>query len=833
VRTCHRPSKARRHLGSLLACFLLMSGVMTLGAAATEGTYGFPGHTFSSAGGSPTGEKPESKLWHNDGRWWASMLSAATGKYHIHVLDRTTNSWTDTGTQLDDRPTSRADALWDGQYLYVASHVFASSSTNTVADRPARLYRYSYNQAERNYALSPGFPVPINDVSSETLTVDKDSSGRLWATWTQAQAVYVSATTTDDRTWMAPFVLPANGASGLAADDISAVASFGGKSVGVMWSNQAASAMYFATHRDGADPWTWEVSRTAVQGPNYADDHINLKALEADASGRVFAVVKTELEKVSQNAPQILALARDPVTEEWDSEVVSRASDCHTRPVLVIDREQHKLHVFATAPDSGCPFTGTAGTIFQKSSPLDDLSFPLGRGTPVIRDPASPNMNNVTTTKQSARSGTGMVILASDTVTRRYWHADLAITPAPPLAGFLASPTEGTAPLQVTFTDTSTGAPTNWAWEFGDGATSIAPSPSHTYADAGEYRARLTVSNASGSSSTEQVISVMPEPDTTGPVVVEQRPAPGATGVSVRTGVQVQFDEPVQPGSVTGATVSLAGPDGVGVDATVGYDSASRTATVTPSSALAYATGYTVTVGTGVRDLAGNALAGPVRWSFTTEPVGQLGGVGTASASQAVTTSTIRTTRTAKAGNRLVVALGYSGPATTTAAIRDSDGNLWQVDQRRDNGSKTGTTSVIASTLLSKDLPLGSTLRISFSRSVPNHAAAAFEYAGLARTAAVAGKSSNSATSATPRSGAAPAGRGCGVAFAVTVWNHGSSDFHAVDAALEMSELVEINAGTTGMAVSTQLVTAAGSHEHRGRLKSSVLWTDSIAVYQC
>jgi hypothetical protein len=303
--------------------------------------------------------------------------------------------------------------------------------------------------------------------------------------------------------------------------------------------------------------------------------------------------------------------------------------------------------------------------------------------------------------------------------------------------------------------------------------------------------------------------------------------------VSVRTGVQVQFDEPVQPGSVTGATVSLAGPDGVGVDATVGYDSASRTATVTPGSALAYATGYTVTVGTGVRDLAGNALAGPVRWSFTTEPVGQLGGVGTASASQAVTTSTIRTTRTAKAGNRLVVALGYSGPATTTAAIRDSDGNLWQVDQRRDNGSKTGTTSVIASTLLSKDLPLGSTLRISFSRSVPNHAAAAFEYAGLARTEAVAGKSSNSATSATPRSGAAPAGRGCGVAFAVTVWNHGSSDFHAVDAALEMSELVEINAGTTGMAVSTQLVTAAGSHEHRGRLKSSVLWTDSIAVYQC
>ncbi len=35
-------------------------------------------------------------------------------------------------------------------------------------------------------------------------------------------------------------------------------------------------------------------------------------------------------------------------------------------------------------------------------------------------------------------------------------------------ASFSASPTAGTAPLAVSFTDTSTGAPTGWAWYFGD-----------------------------------------------------------------------------------------------------------------------------------------------------------------------------------------------------------------------------------------------------------------------------------------------------------------------------------------------------------------------------
>lgn len=61
-----------------------------------------------------------------------------------------------------------------------------------------------------------------------------------------------------------------------------------------------------------------------------------------------------------------------------------------------------------------------------------------------------------------------------------------------------ASPTSGSAPLEVTFTATEThegctGTPT-FAWEFGDGATSTEQNPSHTYTTAGTYNWSLTVS---------------------------------------------------------------------------------------------------------------------------------------------------------------------------------------------------------------------------------------------------------------------------------------------------------------------------------------------------
>ena len=69
----------------------------------------------------------------------------------------------------------------------------------------------------------------------------------------------------------------------------------------------------------------------------------------------------------------------------------------------------------------------------------------------------------------------------------------------PPVANFAGAPTSGGAPLNVTFTDQSTGSPTGWSWVFGDGGTSTLKNPTHTYASAGSYTVTLTATNGCGS----------------------------------------------------------------------------------------------------------------------------------------------------------------------------------------------------------------------------------------------------------------------------------------------------------------------------------------------
>jgi len=74
----------------------------------------------------------------------------------------------------------------------------------------------------------------------------------------------------------------------------------------------------------------------------------------------------------------------------------------------------------------------------------------------------------------------------------------LPVQYAPPVAAFSAIPTTGDAPLEVDFTDQSTGDITSWSWSFGDGTTSNLQNPTHTYPNAGSYTVSLSVTGPGG-----------------------------------------------------------------------------------------------------------------------------------------------------------------------------------------------------------------------------------------------------------------------------------------------------------------------------------------------
>lgn len=85
---------------------------------------------------------------------------------------------------------------------------------------------------------------------------------------------------------------------------------------------------------------------------------------------------------------------------------------------------------------------------------------------------------------------------------------------AQPNANFTATPVTGCSPLIVQFTNTSTGNPTSYAWDFGNGATSVLQNPSTTYTLPGTYTVTLVATNAGGSNTktVTNMITVLGKP---------------------------------------------------------------------------------------------------------------------------------------------------------------------------------------------------------------------------------------------------------------------------------------------------------------------------------
>jgi hypothetical protein len=369
----------------------------------------------------PTAAKTQSKLWFNDGAWWGILFDGSSEEYRIYRYDGPKGAWRDTGTLVDERNFSRAEALWDGPHLYVVS---AGTQASLKKDS-ARFLRYTYDPSTERYSLDTGFPVTIAEGGTEAISVAKDSTGRLWATYTQdikdgeLRRVYVTHTSGGgDSAWVEPYVPPLQGTT-VSIDDVSGVVAFGSK-IGLMWGNQydesGKAGYHFAIHDNGEPDGAWR-SDNPVMGSGMVNDHVNLKA---DSHGRVYAATKTRRDRIDRDldAPYGVLWVRDP-DGTWTSHVYSRVRDNYTRSLLLLDEGRDRLYVFATAP------TCKGGKIYYKETDLNDISFEDGRGVLFMQGTDETKIGDATSTKQNLTGDMGAMVVASSPSGGDYYYNHL------------------------------------------------------------------------------------------------------------------------------------------------------------------------------------------------------------------------------------------------------------------------------------------------------------------------------------------------------------------------------------------------------------------------
>jgi PKD repeat protein len=126
-----------------------------------------------------------------------------------------------------------------------------------------------------------------------------------------------------------------------------------------------------------------------------------------------------------------------------------------------------------------------------------------------------------------------------------------------PTANFTFSPAGPVIGNPVTFTDSSTGSPTAWLWNFGDPAsgtsnTSTAQNPTHTFLAAGDYTVSLQATNAGGSTTSTKTVTA----SNGGPIVCDPNDTESLCLNGGRFQVTAEWDSGTDSGHGTGVKLT-------------------------------------------------------------------------------------------------------------------------------------------------------------------------------------------------------------------------------------------------------------------------------------
>ncbi len=144
-------------------------------------------------------------------------------------------------------------------------------------------------------------------------------------------------------------------------------------------------------------------------------------------------------------------------------------------------------------PNQGVNFSTDFGRLNSRGAIVQTNANGQARDTLTLTEAdLSGNVSSVSVSAQTAGTD-GALISATFSI---------RVQGGRPIAGF--SFDQGSSPLQVIFTDISTGGvgDLSYTWDFGDNTSSNLQNPTHTYAVADDYTVRLTVVDESGQSDT-------------------------------------------------------------------------------------------------------------------------------------------------------------------------------------------------------------------------------------------------------------------------------------------------------------------------------------------
>ena len=337
-----------------------------------------------------TGEKPQSKVWTHDNRWF-SVMTDDTGT-HVFRLDSL--AWTKVFT-LSSSGNFKADVTPDGDVAHILLYNGTASKLASIQYRPAddTWEFWSERPSLTNITLSTGV---------EVATMDIDTTGRMW--------VVSDANTTIEARWAdAPYTsfsaTPIIVATGITSDDISDVVALPNNTIGVLWSNQTTERFGFKVHVDGAAPTTWSADEAPAAGvaedvgSGFADDHIQM-VVASDST--LYATIKTGY---NSNAHVTVGLLVRRPNGTWDNAIYEVTAGTGTRPIVVLSEVQSRVIVAYRKTDSD-------GPIVYKDSSTSTIAF--GPEHTLID---AVEVNDVSSTKQNFTSEVVFIASGTDPVT--------------------------------------------------------------------------------------------------------------------------------------------------------------------------------------------------------------------------------------------------------------------------------------------------------------------------------------------------------------------------------------------------------------------------------